>query len=319
MKNDNIKITSFDYATTMSVVNGMKVNANKSMLAESTAIEEAKKIGTVGYIGANHMNLSRIMVESIAEKALVERCFVNSLGTIFTEAIPLDESFKKDKTTFLNSYFGNLLYEGTDISEMIKDCSGRSVFLKNLVEACKKKASSKKKEVADNAIVKGETSKKDIEKQISKDEDLLAIDEYDASEVADIIKNKVTGVVQAEKDNNDKDMDMVEEITNQKALGENVAVARVGLEEHTLFKSIMINNCKQTLNETTKQGSSIEGYSTLNESGEISIDMDTMLMETVTEYTRLELFNTLKISNHSVRDMRNNCNKIAYQNISMTY
>lgn len=317
---NNLKVTSFDYPVTMDIVNSRKKSSNDEMITENASIDANKKVGSVSYIGAEYMNNSRFIVEATAEKVLRETCFLNSLDAIFVNALPLDESFKSSKTEFLNKYFNKVLCEGVEISSFMEECSNKSTFLKKLVEACKKKASNSKKKVADEAIAKDKTSEKDIKDQVSNDDaDLIAIDEYDVTEVSEIIKNKVTDVIQIEKENNDKDMAMVEEITNQKALGENVAVERIGLEEHTLFKSIMINNCKQTLAETAKRGESIEGYANLNESGEISLDMDTMLMEAVTEYTRLELFNTLKISNHSVSDMKTSCNKIAYQNGSMTY
>lgn len=312
----HIKVTSFDYAITSNIVAGMKTKENNRILTENTNAE-AKRI-TFANIPATQSNFSRLLEITKTGEILKEQCFLNSLSKIYVESIPLDESFKEPRQEQLRLYFNKILTENIDISTFMKECKTRSKFLNNLVEACDKKSKMVKDEVYEDANLRGITPEEYIDKCMDKD-DLTAIDEYDAEEVSNIIKDKVTEVIKTEQENNQKDMDMVEEITNQKALGENVAVARIGVEDYTLFKSIMINCCKQTLNETSKIDQSIPDYSVLSESGEITLNMDTMLMESVVEYTRLELFNTLKISNHSVRDMKNICNKIAYNNYCQPY
>lgn len=315
MKNENIKITSYDYNITGNVLSEMKNKKNKEIMNEESAILEARKRSYSNTYAETHYG--NLTIANEAYGILLEKSFMSSLNKIFIESIPLDESFKNQRNKEITEYFYNTLKENVDMKVFIKKCSESSTLLKNLYEACAKKAKKITNEVVDDAKLRDMSVSDYIDTM--DDEELISVDPYDIDEVTDIIKDKVTEVVKTEQENNQKDMDMVEEITNQKALGENVAYARVGVEDYTLFKSIMINCCKQSINETTKIGKDIPQYTTLTESGEIQLNMDTMLMEAVIEYTRLELFNTLKISNHSSRDMKNICTKIAYSNHTQPY
>lgn len=316
MKNNDIKITSYDYAVTANIVAQLKKRQNET-LQENENLSAKNRIN-VGFIPSAQNHYSNMINDSNVKRILKEHCFLNTLSKIYVNAIPLDESFKVDRVDIMRNHFNKILKENTNITELMTNVKDNSKFLTNLIEACDKKADKMKKEVKEDSDLRGVTAEEYVDKYMEKD-DLLACDSCDIEELSEIIKDKVTEVIKTEQDNNKKDMEMVEVITNQKALGESVAVEKVGVEEYTLFKSIMINCCKQTLNETTKINDSIPGYSVLSESGNISLNMDTMLMESVVEYTRLELFNTIRMSEYNVKDIKDMCNKIAYGGYTQPY
>ena len=305
----NFSIPGRDYGVTASIVAERKYKNNKQVLNEMAELNNVQQRKGSGFINHNLRKNGLLQEEARLYKIFREQCFLNSLAEMYIDSICLDESFIEPKRDALKRYFKIQLSENTDVSKLMEECRNKSSFLNHLVEnsnkVAKQKAAKKAKENKDEFETQDELySEEDTD-------DLLAIDKFDSAQVSSIVKDKVTRVIEAEEENNKNDIEMAKELSEKQALGE-CAVATIGSEEFTLFKSIMIKNYKEVINESIKSNSNVDGYSVLSENGEISEDMDIILAETICEYTRLELFNTLKMTNHSTLELKEMSSKIAY-------
>ena len=75
----------------------------------------------------------------------------------------------------------------------------------------------------------------------------------------------------------------------------------------------MINNYKKCIN-AINEGTDIGQYGIVSENGDISINKDMVLFDTILEYTRLELMNTIKLTNYTGNEIRELAERYAYGN-----
>lgn len=257
--------------------------------------------------------------EKICEKVTItgaEYIFGKKLSNVFMNSLNLDESYVTANKRIITNYFINKLNEmsDNDITSLMDSTKNNSYYLSNLVESCKSKAKKVSKKIQkklsedDDNIDDDNFDIEDIfDSELSDDEeddDDIDLSDTDDDEVANTVKEKVIGVIKQEEDITNKKKELIDDINNSNnTLKESISLHKRGIETHSLFHSIMIDNHKQCI-KALQEGKDIGEYGSMNASGEMKINMDYVFMDTILEYTRLELLNTIKVTNYSSKELR---------------
>lgn len=257
--------------------------------------------------------------EKICEKVTItgaEYIFGKKLSNVFMNSLNLDESYVTANKRVITNYFINKLNEmsDNDITSLMNSTKNNSYYLSNLVESCKDKAKKVSKKIQkklsedDDNIDDDNFDIEDIfDSELSDeedDDDDIDLSDTDDDEVANTVKEKVIGVIKQEEDITNKKKELIDDINNSNnTLKESISLHKRGIETHSLFHSIMIDNHKQCI-KALQEGKDIGEYGSISEAGEMKINMDYVFMDTILEYTRLELLNTIKVTNYSSKELR---------------
>lgn len=247
---------------------------------------------------AYHKSLSQVLLES-------------AVADIYIAALPIDDDVKIEKRPQILQFVSESFRQefGTDATKTMNAFSKKSECLAILCEAVKEKVSQKVKEQrqAQNlenrieSIVDCDNSVKiDMESKIN------------TQEVTNVIKDKVTKVVADEIKAQEEQQQLVQDIAGAKQLNESARlIPKTPVEEFTLFKSMMISNHKESLSEAM-QGEGGTDYVNLNESGAYQVDMEMILAESIMQYTLMETFYTLRMSDYTRPELQEKARKLAY-------
>lgn len=259
-------------------------------------------------------------ISKLQEKAMIdgaELYFNNKLFKIFCESLVIDTEFIDQNKNALKKYFGTKLSEDCnyDIYKVMNEVKNNSEYLANLVNEAKCYGKKKSKEVAEKCNEGNSEDEIDnIFDDIMNDQEDEELD-LDSEEACNIIKDKVVEVIASEEKANEEKKKIMEEI--QAAKDENnLTEASLMIpdkldETFSLFNAITMHNYKSVLKGITENGNMGE-YANLSESGEVSVNMDMIMCESIIDYTRLELFNTLRLKNFSKNDIYEMSNNLAH-------
>ena len=247
---------------------------------------------------AYHKSLSQVLLES-------------AVADIYIQALPIDEHVKIEKRPQLLQYVSESFQQefGTDAAKTMKKFGEKSEFLHILCEAVKEKVSQKVKEQR-----QAQTLENRIE-SITDCDNSVKIDvesKLGVQEVTNVIKDKVTKVVADEIKAQEEQQQLVQDIAGAKSLNESARlIPKAPVEEFTMFKSMMIHNHKESLSEAMQAEGGTD-YVNLNESGAYSVDMEMILAESIMQYTMMETFYTLRMSDYSRTELQEKAHKLAY-------
>lgn len=259
-------------------------------------------------------------ISKLQEKAMIdgaELYFNNKLFKIFCESLVIDTEFIDQNKNALKKYFGTKLSEDCnyDIYKVMNEVKNNSEYLANLVNEAKCYGKKKSKEVAEKCNEGNSEDEIDnIFDDIMNDQEDEELD-LDSEEACNIIKDKVVEVIASEEKANEEKKKIMEEI--QAAKDENnLTEASLMIpdkldETFSLFNAITMHNYKSVLKGITENGNMGE-YANLSESGEVRVNMDMIMCESIIDYTRLELFNTLRLKNFSKNDIYEMSNNLAH-------
>lgn len=242
---------------------------------------------------------------------LSKKLFSNIIGEIFMKAIPLDEDFKEKYKGNIRTLLDENLYPNDEyIFDTFKKIKNNSLFLESvisLIEGCAKNTSNKK--LKNKELISDEFELCDDDNEIfNSKKEVLNIDA-----VSDMIKDKVITVIEKETEESEKHKEIVDELMNKsqdEGMQESFTfIKKGGLEQHTLFKALMINTHKNILKEKNNLS---ENY--ISESTEgMKVNMDFVMAESIVRYTLLETLNTLKIIDLSTKEARKLSEMLTYE------
>ena len=306
-------------------------NERNNLLKES--VELQRKINTsvgggiknaTNNVMNNNMSLS--ILEEVTKRSS-EKKFGYFLTEAYFESLMLDEDFKLQNENKIKSFFITSLLESYgSISNLMEQCKNKSNLLKDKVKEskeCGKKMSEKCSKTLNEICSKKKTSDKCDKKDLSEfsvndflkdnEEEFVDYDKASISEISNAVKDKVIQVVKDEKERNEENQNFLQAIKDSRQ--ENVSESALflnGQEDFSLYKSIMMGQYKATIENLKESSGESSLYGTLNESGDINVNMDYIMCDTLLEYTRLELLNTLKIENYNGQKLRKLGNDYAY-------
>ena len=287
-----------------------RLQNQEKMISESTQLELEleKKKRFSGTRAFNMRSIANKKKQKLCEEVytrVTTRTFGFFLAESYFKALVLDEDFKESKENEIKSYFITSLQErcNNDIMSFMEACKSKSKRMNELVEECKKKgekaANKLDKKLADENG--DDVENFDIENYIN-DEDSKEEDEFkssDVQEISNVVKEKVIKVIKDEEERTKEQEQFVNDISNAKAVNENAQLYfKGGRENFTLFKSMMIKNYKSTVKQLSENTDMYTEYGSVSEDGEIKVEIDYIMCDTIMEYTNLELFHTLKIDNY---------------------
>lgn len=296
----------------------------EKMLSESSKLEmelEKKKAFT-GSKAFNMRNVADKRKQKLCEEVytrVATRTFGFFLAEAYFKALVLDEDFKENKENEIKSYFITSLKEkcDNDVMSFMEACKTKSKRMDELVEDCKKKGAKAAQKLDKKLAEKNgdDVENFDIDDYI-KDEDSKEEEEFkssDVQEISNVVKEKVIKVIKDEEDRTKEQEQFVNDISNAKAVSENAKIYfKGGRENFTLFKSMMIKNYKSTVKQLSENTDIYTEYGSVNEDGEIKVDMDYIMCDSIMEYTNLELYHTLKIDNYDANGVRKLAESFAF-------
>lgn len=273
--------------------------------------------------------------------------FLKSLCEVYKNSLVVDDYFIKENESTIENYLIDKMKETANgnLYQYITENTNSSKWMHKLVEACKakgKEMANKVKEQYEEECTNNECATEDENvdekcgEQCKESSDIVdtPVDELfakiyndeeekcddcnkiinmDDQEVSDLIKDKVTKVIADEQEYAEKKKQLADDITtSNQELGESAYLYKnKPVEKHSLFHSIMIHNYKNCVN-AINEGKDIGEYGIVSESGNISINKDMILFDTILEYTRLELMNTIKLTNYTGKEIRQLAENYAY-------
>ena len=307
---------------------GGNLSYSKELIQESVVNTEKDKLDKQMSKGEKMQDnkINRVIktkkTEKICERVTItgaEYLFGKKLSNVFMNSLNLDESYVSANKKTIANYFMNKLNEmsDNDITGLMNSTKNNSYYLSNLVESCKSKAKKVSKKIQKKLSEDDDSMEDDDDFDIEDifdselaDDDTddsyedIDLSDTDDDEVSNTVKEKVISVIKQEEDITNKKKELIDDINNSNnTLKESISLHKRGAETHSLFHSIMIDNHKQCI-KALQEGKNIGEYGTMNESGEMKINMDYVFMDTILEYTRLELLNTIKVTNYSPKDLR---------------
>ena len=312
-----------DYDPNMNSIRMNDIPTDLGSLSEKCKPKKEKKYD--GFVG----NESKCEKDAIKEKVcediyytVAENAFLETLYTMYRGSLVLDEDFIQAHEEAIRNYLIETVKEEYgDIYNLMEACKKNSKLLNKVVESCKKKGKKASNEAYARMEAK-ETTGETIDKifddacQTNSENTEELKKDMDVEEVCNVVKEKVVKTISDEEKRNEEKKELVEELNKAKSIGESVSLYKnPGLEHETLFHSIMVNRHKQCIRQIKQYPERAGEYGTINESGEISIDMDYVLCDTILEYTRLELLNTIKITNYIPSQVRQLAEDIMYKNV----
>lgn len=307
-------------------------NERNNLLKESADLQ--RKINTSVGGGIDHAtnnvmnnNTTLKILEEVTRRS-TEKKFGYFLTEAYFESLLLDEDFKLQNENKIKSFFITSLLESYgSISNLMEQCKDKSNLLKNKVKEskeCGKKMSEKCSKTLNEICGKKKVSEKCDNKDLSEfsvndflkdnEEEFVDYDKASINEISNAVKDKVIQVVKDEKERQEENQNFLQSIKDARS-EENVSESTLflnGQEDFSLYKSIMMGQYKSTIKNLKESSGVTSLYGTLSESGDIKVNMDYIMCDTLLEYTKLELLNTLKIENYNGQKLRSLANDYAY-------
>lgn len=250
-----------------------------------------------------------------------ENAFLDALYTMYRGSLVLDEDFIQNHEEAIRNYLiESVKEEYGNIYSLMEASKKKSKLLSKIVKSSKKKGKKASNEACERIKAKettGETIDRIFDDACDLDDnsDELKKD-MDVEEVCNVVKDKVVKVISEEEKRNEEKKELVEELNKAKSMGESVSLYKnPGLEHESLFHSIMVNRHKQCISHMKKYPESAGEYGTISESGDISVDMDYVLCDTILEYTRLELLNTIRVTDFTPTQVKQLAESIMYKKL----
>lgn len=183
-------------------------------------------------------------------------------------------------------------------------------------EACNKEACNKNSEACGKFRKNSESACSNCEE--SGDEIGIEglYDEEDMEELSSMVKDKVISVIQQEEEYAKEQESFMEDFKNVAKLDENAGIQSytvAGKEEYTLFRSMMIKNYKNILNNAKNDTALSESYSVTG-TGSIKVNNDFVLANSIIDYTKLELLNTAKLCKFDRESLKAESRRNVYSN-----
>ena len=296
LQNEN-KIKSFFITSLLesygSISNLMEQCKNKSNLLKNK-VKESKECGK-----KMSEKCSKTLNEICGKKKVSEKC-----------GSSLDEKCKN-----VCEKCGAKLDEKCGSKKVCEKCgSSLDEKCKNVSEQCGSSLDEKCKKVSEKCGNKdlSEFSVNDFLKD--NEEEFVDYDKASINEISNAVKDKVIQVVKDEKERQEENQNFLQSIKDARS-EETVSESTLflnGQEDFSLYKSIMMGQYKSTIKNLKESSGVTSLYGTLSESGDIKVNMDYIMCDTLLEYTKLELLNTLKIENYNGQKLRSMANDYAY-------
>ena len=270
-----------------------KLKENNRMLQESLDYENS--FDNIDYSRDINSVLKREFVNEVGIRG-AERSFAFALTEAYFNALVMDDSFKKDNENSIKSFFLQSLKEdcNNNIYDFMDSVKTKSSLLYDLVESCK----SKGRKLAEKANQKKDEF--DVNKFFDDEEENEKLDYSNTSvdEISNSVKDKVLKVIKDEEEQSEKNKQLAQDIQLARECGFDAKLITDGPERHTLFKSLMIHHYKDTMFNLKETGNSTE-YGSIDENGNIRVDMDYVMCDAILEYTKLELYNTIRLFDYN--------------------
>lgn len=271
-----------------------KLKENNQLLQESINLESS--FDNVDYSHDINKTLKRNFVNEVGIRG-TERAFAFSLAEAYFNALVMDDEFKTKNENSIKSFFLQSLKEdcNNNIYDFMEEVKTKSNLLYDLVEACKTKG----RKLAAKANEKCEGTDNDVNRFFDDEEDNEKIDYSNTSveEISNNVKDKVLKVIKDEEEQSEKNKELAQDIQMARESGFDAKLISEGPERHTLFKSLMIHHYKDTMFNLKESGVESE-YGSIDENGKIKVDMNYVMCDAILEYTKLELYNTIKLFNY---------------------
>lgn len=271
-----------------------KLKENNQLLQESINLESS--FDNVDYSHDINKTLKRNFVNEVGIRG-TERAFAFSLTEAYFNALVMDDEFKTKNENSIKSFFLQSLKEdcNNNIYDFMEEVKTKSNLLYDLVEACKTKG----RKLAAKANEKCEGTDNDVNSFFDDEEDNEKIDYSNTSveEISNNVKDKVLKVIKDEEEQSEKNKELAQDIQMARESGFDAKLISEGPERHTLFKSLMIHHYKDTMFNLKESGVESE-YGSIDENGKIKVDMNYVMCDAILEYTKLELYNTIKLFNY---------------------
>ena len=312
----------------------------KKILKESSdlSLQNSRKELKTNFISKSVLDNHIIQLCEEVNRRGREKKFGYFLTEAYFASLVIDEEEKLLHENEIKSYFiTSLLEDYGSISNLMEACKGKSKLLDSKIEeskkcgkmlsdkCCKELTEGCKSESCKSEGCKSEACCKDgsgkdlsefsVDDFLKQNDEEIDYDKVTINEIGEIVKEKVVQTVKDEQERQEKNKEFLEELKELKTVNESVNVYSKEQEQYSLYKSIMMKNYKCTiynLKESVIPKDSV--YGTLDENGNIDINMDYIMFDTLLEYTKLELMNTLKIENFNAENTRKLANKYAYIN-----
>lgn len=299
-----------------------EIKKKDTILTESSILEEKINYKNTFTNGTATRVMTKNSKLNLMEEVRVrgtERAFGFFLAETYYDSLVMDDDFKQTRENEIKSFFISKLKEEADnnIYKFMESCKGKNKVVDKIIEDCKKKG-KKLEEKCGKKLDEdkdGNLEKFDIEDYLDdeEEEDDIDYDKVDVNEIASVVKDKVINVIKQEEERNKASEEFVEDIKNAKAIDESSTLFIKGNEEFTLFKSMMMNNYKSTINQIKEENISESVYGFIDEENNIKINMDYIMCDTIMEYTNLELYHTLGLKQFSSNEIRKLAEAIAYK------
>ena len=260
---------------------------NLSKLKNNKKIEEIQKVNKI-------KNDTEELTESI---------LLNSLSNVFLESLVLDKEFVDSNRTALQNVFkvelANLAETATDLLNYMKNSD--SYYLNEMAKKVEEKAAKDA-----NDISKG-VKDKDLAKEDK-------VDHRDTPEAVEMIKSKVLKTIKKENELSKQEKDIQDEFTKAKELNEDVKIfyKTPNVRSFSLFKSIMMNSYKSSVKNVLNENTVSENAH-MDKDGNVTVDNDKILAESIIKYTMLETLNTLQLKKFDARSVKRLADRYAYQ------
>lgn len=272
-----------------------KLKENNKLLQESINLQNS--FGNIDYSHDINATMRMNFVNEVGVRG-TERAFAFALTEAYFNALVMDDDFKIKNEDSIKSFFIQSLKEdcNNNIYDFMEDVKNKSKLLYDLVEACKTKG----RNLAAKANEKCEGTDNDVNKFFDDEEDNEKMDYSNTSveEISNNVKEKVLKVIKDEEEQSEKNKQLAQDIQMARESGFDAKLISEGPERHTLFKSLMIHHYKDTMFNLKESGIDSE-YGTIDENGKIKVDMEYVMCDAILEYTKLELYNTIKLFNYN--------------------
>src|SRR5574344_18354 len=304
------------------------IDKTKENVVENAYVKGSEYIFTkeLCEIYINSLNIDEDFINENRET--IENFFISKLKETTNDDIYSFMGNVKGNSNFLTNLVEKCKTKGKCISKKVdEECNSEKCGEGcNKSEDCNKDDSDNKSEGCNKSEKCNESYKDDSQsktvyqvnsiftKVCDEEEKKNALDvNMDNEEISNTIKDKVLGVIETEEEISKKKQELIDDLAaSNEDLQENIKLFRKDpIESHTLFHSIMMNKHKKCINELN-ESNDIGNYGSIDSDGNVSINMDYILCDTLLEYTVLELFNTTKMINYTNSDIRELAESYAY-------
>lgn len=256
---------------------------------------------------------------------ITKMLFKEAVFSIFMKGLVLDESFKEKYVGNLNEAFTSVYDEVINkYTNLKEEVSAKSNFLRDIYCICEEIAKNESEKIVDGQTVsdKDTTLSEKIKKnkEASDKNSITAEGKSDfdnlintkAEMVGEMIKDKVIDVISKERENSEKEDEFISDLEELETDTNNPVVTtengQITLNLLTNKKRIMKNESVFSAIQTNITNKIINESKLLNEN--IDLDLDAILAESITYYTLLETFHTIKLNEMSITDKQDLIKKL---------